>query len=98
MILAKSIRANVADQQRHLLAQAFGLRIVKQVVAFGSKPDTKKLTSARGCRLGKRCENVRIFCKYQLRHLTRAVFFHFLHRRRRHTPVSHRRRCYKNSS
>jgi hypothetical protein len=78
VVLPKSIGADVADQQRHFFAQAFGLCVFSQVMAFRGKAHAKQLSRLGGGQLGDGGQDVGVLGKRQLRGLARAVFFDFL--------------------
>ena len=48
VVLAKGVGADIADQQRHVFAQALGLGVFMQVMAFGGKAHAKQ-GAALGC-------------------------------------------------
>ena len=45
VVLAKRVRADIADQQRHVFAQALGLGVFMQVVAFCGTAHAKQGTA-----------------------------------------------------
>ena len=98
VVLAKGIGADVADQERHVLAKTFGLGVGGQVMAFCSKAYAKQ--GARLRRIGPHNprQNVFVFSKRQRRRFAGSVFFDFLCGWRCWAPIGHRCGRYENSS
>ena len=89
VIAPESGGADVARQQRHALARAFGLRMRQQVFAFGGKAHAIQLPGLRARAAGGGGQQIRVFHKAQGRRQAAAVFFHLLRGHFGGAPVGH---------
>ena len=78
VVLPKGGGADIAHQQRHILAHAFGAGVLQQIVAFGGKAHAVQSATVRTCAGSHGGQDVGVLDKRQAGHLAAAIFFDFL--------------------